>query len=66
MSVEHISYEEEPVCGAWQKFLQAVLILFLTITLLLVLHYLLPSRTGKLQEQVRTLSAQVHELQQEQ
>jgi hypothetical protein len=32
----------------------------------LLLHYLLPSKTGKLQDQVRTLSAQVHELQQEQ
>jgi hypothetical protein len=66
MSVDHLSYEEEPVCGAWQKFLQAVLILFLAITVLLLLHYLLPSKTGKLQDQVRTLSAQVHELQQEQ
>jgi len=66
MSLDHLSYEEEPVCGAWQKFLQAVLILFLAITVLLLLHYLLPSKTGKLQDQVRTLSAQVHELQQEQ
>jgi serine protease Do len=66
MSVDHLSYEEEPVCGAWQKFLQAVLILFLAITMLLLLHYLLPSKTGKLQDQVLTLSAQVHELQQEQ
>jgi len=66
MSVDHLSYEEEPVCGAWQKFLQAVLILFLAITVLLLLHYLLPSKTGKLQDQVSTLSAQVHELQQEQ
>ncbi len=66
MSVDHLSYEEEPVCGTWQKFLQAVLILFLAITVLLLLHYLLPSKTGELQDQVRTLSAQVHELQQEQ
>jgi len=66
MALNHVTTEEEPVCGAWQKFLQGALIAFLAITLLLLLHFLLPSRTGKLQDQVRTLSAQVHELQQEQ
>ena len=66
MALNHLTPEEEPVCGAWQKFLQGALIVFLAITLLLLLHFLLPARTGKLQEQVRTLTAQVQELQQEQ
>jgi len=66
MTLNHVTTEEEPVCGAWQKFLQGALIAFLAITLLLLLHFLLPARTGKLQDQVRTLTAQVNELQQEQ
>jgi serine protease Do len=66
MSVDHLTQQEEPVCGAWQKFVQAVLLIFLAITMLLLLHFLLPTKTGQLQEQVRTLSAQVSELQQEQ
>jgi serine protease Do len=66
MAVNHLTTEEEPVCGAWQKFLQGALILFLAITLLLLLHFLLPSHTGKLQDEVRSLTAQVNELQQEQ
>ena len=66
MTVNHLTPEEEPVCGVWQRFVQAVLVVFLAITLLLLLHYLLPSKTGTLQEQVRTLNAEVGELQQEQ
>ena len=66
MTLNHVTSEEEPVCGAWQKFVQGALILFVTITLLLLLHFLLPSRTGKLQEQVGVLTAQLNQLQQEQ
>ena len=66
MSVDHLAPEEEPVCGAWQRFLQVALVLFLMMTLLLLLHYLLPSRSGLLQQEIRTLNSQVHELQQEQ
>ncbi len=65
MTLNHLAPEEEPVCGAWQRFLQGALIVFLAITLLLLLHFLLPTHTSKLQEQVRTLTAQVNELQQE-
>ena len=65
MTVDHLAPEEEPVCGAWQRFVQGALIVFLAITLLLLLHFLLPPRTGQLQEQVRFLTAQVNELQQE-
>src|SRR5258707_15373472 len=58
--------EEEPVCGAWQRFVQAIIILFLALTAALLGHYLLPSNSGKLQQQVRQLSQQVEELQQQQ
>ncbi|HEY4052637.1 MAG TPA: hypothetical protein VGL74_02775, partial [Terriglobales bacterium] len=57
--------EEEPVCGAWQRFVQAIIILFLALTAALLGHYLLPG-SGKLQQQVRQLSQQVEELQQQQ
>lgn len=63
---EQINFEEEPVCGAWQRLLQAALILFLAITALVLIHYLLPRRSGDLQEQVRTLTEEVNQLQQEQ
>jgi serine protease Do len=65
MTLDHLAPEEEPVCLAWQRLLQGALIVFLAITLLLLLHFLLPSHTGQLQEQVRSLTAQVNELQQE-
>jgi Trypsin-like peptidase domain len=65
MSVDHLTREEEPVCGAWQRFVQAALILFLAITLLILLNYLLPPKSSNLQLQVRTLSSQLHELQQQ-
>jgi trypsin-like peptidase len=65
MTLDHLAPEEEPVCGDWQRFVQGALIVFLAITLLLLLHFLLPPRTGQLQEQVRSLTAQVNELQQE-
>lgn len=65
MSANLIS-EEEPVCNAWQRFVQAVLVLFLVLTAFVLAHYLLPSSSGKLQQQVRTLTAQVQELQQQQ
>lgn len=64
--VEHFSVEEEPVCGAWQRLLQAALILFLAITILVLIHYLLPHRSSDLQQQVRTLTEEVNQLQQEQ
>jgi len=65
MSEQFIT-DEEPVCGAWQRFVQAALILFLLITALVLAHYLLPQRTGELQQQVRTLAVEVDQLKQEQ
>jgi hypothetical protein len=58
--------EEEPVCLAWQRLVQAALIFFLAITLLVVAHYFLKPNSDALQQQVRTLSEQVAELTQEQ
>jgi hypothetical protein len=64
--VEHFTVEEEPVCGAWQRLLQAALILFLAITVLVLIHYLLPRRSSDLRQQVRTLAEEVNRLKQEQ
>jgi S1-C subfamily serine protease len=62
---EHFTTEEGPVCGAWQRLVQAALILFLALTALVLAHYLLPSNSGGLQQQVRTLNEQVEQLRQE-
>jgi S1-C subfamily serine protease len=66
MPFEPMSQEEEPVCGAWQRFVQAVLILFLAITALVLFRCLFPRNSSSLEDQVRTLSEQVRLLQQEQ
>lgn len=66
MSTHDLISEEEPVCGAWQRFVQAVIILFLVLTAVVLVHYLAPGNSGKLQQQVRMLSQQVQELQQQQ
>jgi serine protease Do len=65
-TVQQLTAEEEPVCGAWQKLVQAALILFLALTALLLVRCLMPSNASQLQQQVRILSAQVEQLQQEQ
>jgi hypothetical protein len=66
MTFDRPTHEEEPVCTAWQRLVQAALIFFLAIALLVLAHYLLIPDSKALQQQVRTLSAQVNELQQEQ
>jgi len=66
MSTDHLTPEEEPVCGAWQRLIQTALIFFLAITLLVLAHYFLSSNSGNLQQQIRSLTAQVDQLQQEQ
>jgi S1-C subfamily serine protease len=66
MTFDRPTHEEEPVCTAWQRVVQAALIFFLAITLLVLAHYLLTPNSTALQQQVRALSAQVAELQQEQ
>jgi S1-C subfamily serine protease len=66
MNAHEMLVEEEPVCSAWQRFVQAIIILFLALTAAVLAHYLLPSSSGKLQQQVHQLSQQVQELQQQQ
>src|SRR5437016_2805974 len=58
--------EEEPVCTAWQRLVQAALIFFLAIALLILAHYLMTPDSKAMQEQIHSLSAQVNELKQEQ
>ncbi len=66
MDLDHLAPEEEPVCGAWQRLIQAALILFLAITILLLAHYVLPINSSGMQQQIRSLTEQVQELRQEQ
>lgn len=65
-AAQQFTAEEEPVCGAWQKLIQAALILFLILTVLVLARCFVPPDSGELQDQIRTLSAQVGQLQQEQ
>jgi S1-C subfamily serine protease len=70
MPFESMTHEEEPVCGAWQRFVQAVLILFLAITALVLLSSLFPRwfprHSSSLEDQVHTLTEQVRVLEREQ
>ncbi|HZP17464.1 MAG TPA: serine protease [Terriglobales bacterium] len=66
MSVDHFASEEEPVCAAWQRLVQAALILFLAITVLVLARYLVVRNTSGLERQVQTLTAEVEQLKQEQ
>ena len=61
-----MTHEEEPVCGAWQRLVQAVLILFLALTALVLFHSVLARNSRRLEDQVRSLTAQVRVLEQEQ
>ncbi len=63
--VPKIMHEEEPVCGAWQRLVQAALIFFLAITALLLARYFLTPHSSSLQQEVRDLTAQVEQLKQE-
>jgi serine protease Do len=65
MVPDQVIHEEEPVCGAWQRLVQAALIVFLAITGLLLARYFLTSHSSSLQQEVRDLKAQVEQLKQE-
>ncbi|MBV9179959.1 MAG: trypsin-like peptidase domain-containing protein [Acidobacteria bacterium] len=58
--------EEEPAASAWQRLLQAVLILFLVIAVLDVTRCWFPVKSEGLEPEVRALRHQVEELEQEQ
>jgi len=72
MAFDHLTHfdppahEEEPVCVAWQRLLQAAVIFFLAIILLVLVHYFLTPNSKALQQQIRTLSDEVAQLKQEQ
>ena len=38
-TAQQFTTEEEPVCGAWQKLIQAALILFLALTALVLVLF---------------------------
>jgi hypothetical protein len=65
MGPEQITREEEPVCLAWQRLLQAALIFFLAITALLLARYFLSPNSSSMQQQIHDLTAQVEQLKQE-
>jgi S1-C subfamily serine protease len=66
MVFDHPTHEEEPVCTAWQRLVQAALILFLAIIILVLAHYFLTPNSKALQQQIRSLSDEVAQLKQEQ
>lgn len=66
MGFDRHTPEEEPVCAAWQRLVQAALIFFLAVTILVLAHYFLTPNSKALQQQIRTLSDQVEQLKQEQ
>jgi S1-C subfamily serine protease len=69
MAESEPQFQEEPVCSAWQRLVQAAVGVFLLLTLALVAHYYpapAPQTNDHLQEQVSELSREVHQLKQEQ
>jgi serine protease Do len=58
--------QEEPVCAAWHRALQAVLATFLLVGAGLLAHYYAPPQSSELTLRVQQLSHQVDQLQQEQ
>src|SRR6266568_9590102 len=66
MSVDYISSEEEPVCSAWPRLVQAALVIFLAISILIFAFSFIVSNPVALREEVRRLTSQVDELKQEQ
>lgn len=65
MAFDLPGHEEEPVCTAWQRLVQAALILFLAIIILVLARYFLTPNTKALQQQIRSLSDEVAQLKQE-
>src|SRR6266700_7531371 len=66
MSVDYISPEEEPVCSVWPRLVQAALVIFLAISILIFAFSFIVSNPAALREEVRRLTSQVEELKQEQ
>jgi S1-C subfamily serine protease len=71
MDPDHLTPEEEPVCTAWPRLVQAALALFLVVTVgILARYWVTPggseSSSDAMQQQITRLNAQVDELEQEQ
>jgi S1-C subfamily serine protease len=66
MAESNPQLQEEPVCSAWQKAVQAVLGIFLLVTIALVAHYRAATATRDLKEELQTLKHEVQQLKQEQ
>jgi S1-C subfamily serine protease len=66
MISDHLTPEEEPVCSAWPRLVQAVLVLFLAISILIFAFSFIASNPAGLQQQIHRLTSQVEELKQEQ
>jgi S1-C subfamily serine protease len=66
MSLDQLTPDEEPVCSAWPRLVQAVLVLFLAISILIFAFSFIASNPAALQQEIRRLTRQVDELKQEQ
>ncbi len=58
--------QEEPVCSIWQRTVQAILVIFLIFTALLLVHYYPATSTRDFEQQVQKLNREVQQLKQEQ
>lgn len=66
MAENHQRIAEEPVCGAWQRTVQAAIGLFLLLTVGLVAHYYQAATNQNLEQQIHKLSREVDQLKEEQ
>jgi Trypsin-like peptidase domain len=66
MVPDQLTSEEEPVCTAWPRLVQAALIIFLAISILIFALSFWASKPAALQEEILRLTSQVEELKQEQ
>jgi S1-C subfamily serine protease len=66
MDLEHTIPDEEPVCSTWPRLVQAALVIFLAISILIFAFSFIASNPAALREEVRRLTSQVDELKQEQ
>jgi serine protease Do len=66
MNLDHATPEEEPVCSVWPRLVQAALVIFLAISILIFAFSFIVANPAALREEVRRLTSQVEELKQEQ
>ena len=66
MVSDHLTSEEEPVCTVWPRLVQAALVIFLAISILIFALSFWVSKPAALQDEIRRLTSQVEELKQEQ